>query len=203
MGNYLGQVRCFVADALVPMYEGEPCAWCGNDHRPGMLSLWGDLHHGKYDSPLCHYVAEAHDGSIIGDVQDYVSSDVDVDYWAKLGKRRIYHVDDHGFHYLWKYDTETERDEDFYRSTVSLRSPEGFSSYVIGTDPWCARIVCDKCAWSRVTHTPDMVYVTEEAEVHMMTEHDDEEETEEENPYSGPGGLIEELRQSERMLGEW
>lgn len=85
-----------------------------------MREQWSDLSHGKFSSALCHYVAEAHDGSIIGDAQNYVSSEHDVDYWAKLGKRRIYHVDSQGFHYLWRYESDVVRDYEFAVATLHL-----------------------------------------------------------------------------------
>lgn len=86
-----------------------------------MRAEWADLHHGKYSDPLCHYVAEAHDGSIVGDAQVYEASDVDVDYWARIGKRRIYHVDSQGFHYLWRHPTEAEADRVFASDVEHLR----------------------------------------------------------------------------------
>ena len=90
-----------------------------------MRETYSDLYHGKYDSPLCHYVAESNDGSIVGDAQTYECSDVDVDYYARIGSRRVYHVDSQGFHYLWKFSDRWEANREFESMTEHLRVEDG------------------------------------------------------------------------------
>lgn len=85
---------------------------------------YNDLHWGKFDSPLCKFVAESNGGEIPGSAGEWECSDVDVDYYARIGKRRIYHVDSQGFHYLWKYDTEEEAALDYSTMVEHLRYNE-------------------------------------------------------------------------------
>jgi hypothetical protein len=89
-----------------------------------VLSEYGDLHHGKYDSALCHYVAEAHDGNIVGSAQTWEASDVDVDYYAIIGRKRIYHVDSRGFQYLWRYANAEETAAAFAELTAHLHDDD-------------------------------------------------------------------------------
>lgn len=124
--------------------EGEPIAH--------ITESYTDLHHGKYDSQMAHFVSLNLEHGVL--TADEEASLPDVGEWAGRFGRRVLFNDSQGFVYLDTYGNAQEAEEAFHRMTVD---------------------------WDE----------------------DDEDDSDDTpvNPYAGPRGLLDEIKQAERILG--